>query len=339
MAAIPSSVADRLAKASAQIRLAPVPADQEKAFMARHLVLATLPHRDPGNLPVWRRENGRFVLTVTPSTDDDGRPRHPYGSIPRLLLFWAVTEAARTKSRRLHLGHTLADFMRQVGLSPNTGGGKRGDARRLRDQAERLFRAQISFEERSAQPGERARWINMPITDSGEVWWSATAPNQCGLFESYVILGEAFFLAITAGPVPVDRRALKELRRSPLALDLYAWATYRVFSLAGRSAFVSWTGLSRQIGAAYSNPKNFQQAAAAAFRKIRAVYPGLNYRNEPGGIRLLPSLPAVPPDKPWKSSLVHGETVDPANPAAVLALATYPQKRAVKRYPPRTVKW
>lgn len=339
MAAISSSVADRLAKASAEIRLAPVPADQQKAFMARHLVLATLPHRDPGDQPIWRRENGRFILTITPWVDDSGKPRHPYGSIPRLLLFWVVTEAARTKSRRLRLGHNLADFMRQVGLSPDTGGGKRGDAKRLRDQADRLFRAQISFEERADHQGERARWINMPITDSGEVWWSTIATTQGALFESYVILGEAFFQAITTGPVPLDRRALKALRQSPLDLDVYAWATYRVFTLGSRDAFIPWSGLSRQIGAAYSNPKNFQQAAALAFRKVSAVYPALRYRLEPGGIRLLPSLPAVPPDKSGKRALIHGETVDPASPAAALALATYPQKRTVKRYSPRTVKW
>jgi hypothetical protein len=36
-------------------------------------------------------------------------------------------------------------------------------------------------------------------------------------------LGENFFEAITAAPVPLDMRVLKTLKRSPLALDLYAW--------------------------------------------------------------------------------------------------------------------
>ena len=33
---------------------------------------------------------------------------YPYGTIPRLLLFWMTTEATRTKSRRLELGNSLA---------------------------------------------------------------------------------------------------------------------------------------------------------------------------------------------------------------------------------------
>lgn len=41
-------------------------------------------------------------------------------------------------------------------------------------------------------------------------------------------LGEDFFKMVTASPVPVDMRALRALKRSPLALDLYAWLTYTV---------------------------------------------------------------------------------------------------------------
>ena len=72
--------------------------------------------------------------------------RYPYGTIPRLLLFWMNTEAVKTKSRRLELGHNLSDFIRAVGPDPNTGGGVRSDARRLRNQMERLFRTIISFQ-------------------------------------------------------------------------------------------------------------------------------------------------------------------------------------------------
>jgi hypothetical protein len=34
----------------------------------------------------------------------------PYGTIPRLLLFWVTTEAVRTKKRRLELGNTLSSY-------------------------------------------------------------------------------------------------------------------------------------------------------------------------------------------------------------------------------------
>lgn len=56
-------------------------------------------------------------------------------------------------------------------------------------------------------------WANMPITDSGEVWWSDIAPSQRALFGSFIVLGEAFFRAITTAPVPLDRRALMRLAK------------------------------------------------------------------------------------------------------------------------------
>lgn len=320
MVSISDATALRLAKAAAAMRAAPVPADRDMAFMARALVLATLPHRDPGDLPHWQRKNGRFTLTIRPHVDAAGRARYPYGSIPRLLLFWIVTEAARTKQRRLELGRSMADFMRQVGLDPATGGGRRGDAHRLRDQLTRLFRAHISFDEAMPPPAQGMRWLNMAVADMGEIWWSVPAPHQAALFGSYVILGEAFFQAITSKPVPVDRRALRELRGSPMALDVYAWATYRAYSLLlarKPRQFIPWACLQEQMGAAYADIGNFRKAFKLALRKVAAVYPALGYRDVTGGLVLLPSLPAVRPQQPGKALLVHGETVPPANrPAA-----------------------
>lgn len=116
---------ERLLDAAVSIGLdAPTPED--KAFMARQMVQATLPHRNPGDMPLWSRTNGDLVLTIQPGHEKGKLLGFPYGTIPRLLMFWATTEAIRTKSRRLELGRSLNDFMRAVGLDPDTGGGKRG---------------------------------------------------------------------------------------------------------------------------------------------------------------------------------------------------------------------
>ncbi len=48
---------------------APVPTDSDRAFLARQLVQATLPHSDPGDVPVWTRTNGRLTLVVRPHHD------------------------------------------------------------------------------------------------------------------------------------------------------------------------------------------------------------------------------------------------------------------------------
>ena len=130
----------------------------ERAFMARQLVLCTLPHTDPGNVETWTRRAGNAALGIQPAFDfDTGRKiGFPYGTIPRLLLFWMTTEVQHTKNREditilekrtLQLGRSLAEFMREVGLNPDTGGGKRGDAKRLHNQMDRLFGSRIRGED------------------------------------------------------------------------------------------------------------------------------------------------------------------------------------------------
>lgn len=296
----------KIIDAGEAIRTAPEPDETEKAFMARQLVQVTLPHANPGNVPVWKRSNGNLTLSIRPGWNhgQDRSLGYPYGTIPRLLLFWITTEALRTENSRLELGQSLAAFMRELGLDPGRGG-PRSDARRLRDQMERLFRATISFEQ-SVTQGDRSglRWLDMQVAPEGMLWWDYRQPDQQALFGSWIELSPKFFEAITAAPVPVDLRALRALKRSPLALDLYAWASYTAFvaTRSGKARFVSWRMLMKQLGTDYTHANNFRSKALAALRKIRAVYPGLIVGPAEGGIEILPGASAVPP-RPAKRRL------------------------------------
>ena len=122
----------KLLDAASAIRLSPD--KEEAAFIARQLVQATLPHKNPGDVPAWTRKNGNLTLTVRPGWDTrkSAPIGYPYGTVPRLLLFWITTEALRTKSPRLQLGNSLTAFMREIGLNPDNGGtgAKRSDARK-----------------------------------------------------------------------------------------------------------------------------------------------------------------------------------------------------------------
>jgi hypothetical protein len=252
-------------------------------------------------VPAWGRVNGHLSLTINPVWEMDsktGKPVSsgiPYGTIPRLLLFWVTTEAIRTQSRRLHLGNTLSDFLEQLGL--NRTGGKRGDITRLREQMTRLFKARISFD---CSDSKADKWLSMEITSKGELWWDYKNPHSGSLFDSWIELGENFYAAITAAPVPVDIRALKALKQSPLALDLYAWATYTTYSTnrSGKARSVSWDLLHKQFGSDYARINDFRTKAVAAFKKIQVVYPDLNFETVKGGIRILPGGTAVIEQKP-----------------------------------------
>ncbi len=272
---------------------------KDAAYVARELVQASLPHSNPGDVPLWTRANGDVTLAIQPGMNIRTGKSYgfPYGTIPRLLLFWITTEAVRVRDRRLELGHSLNGFMAELGLNPDTGGGKRGDARRLRDQMERLFRSRFSLERYESQGGQASSgWIDMQVAPKGQLWWSEKQPDQGTLWGSWIELGEDFYQAITAAPVPVDMRALRALTRSPLALDLYAWLTYEAFRAqhSRRPRFESWAQLHGHMGGEYADVDNFRKKVKLALKKIRAVYPGLKLGKRQGGIEVLTdSRPAM----------------------------------------------
>ena len=92
-------------------------------------------------------------------------------------------------------------------------------------------------------------------------------------------------------------RALRALKRSPLALDLYAWASYRAFTVSrkGKAQFIPWASLMTQLGTDYADRKNFKRHAQAALKKVRAVYPMLILTYESGGLTIHPCKPAIAP--------------------------------------------
>lgn len=290
---------EKIVDAAAAIMADSITAEQDKVFLTRHLVQVTLPHSSPGNVPIWKRRNGDLNLSIRPGWDHEkNKPLGlPFGSIPRLLLFWITTEALRTGHRKIMLGDSMASFMRDVGLDPCTGGGKRSDSTRLRRQMERLFRATISFEV-NRQDGDSfgKRWMDMQIAPEGELWWNFKSPDQPTLFGSWIELGEKFYDAIISAPVPLDKRALSALKRSPLALDLYAWATYKSFVLShGKKCkqFIPWRSFMLQLGADYSDVKNFKRKAKETFRKVQSVYPNLHLEETDGGFIIRGAPPAV----------------------------------------------
>ena len=64
-------------------------------FMARALVMATMPYKDP-KADAFNRNNGEFHLRILAGY----RGGIPYGVYPRLLLSWVTTEAVRSQTKR-----------------------------------------------------------------------------------------------------------------------------------------------------------------------------------------------------------------------------------------------
>jgi hypothetical protein len=214
----------------------------------------------------------------------------PYGTYPRLLLAWITTEAVRQKSRELELGDSLSDFMRRLDLDVT--GGKKGTITALRRQMRKLFRSTIEWS--YEQGGMEVDGGIRPVEKSC-LWWDPRTPEQLSLLKSSITLNETFFREIIDRPVPVDMRALKILarERSPMALDIYNWLTYRM-SYLKKDQLIPWALLQMQFGGDYGRTRDFKAKFLERMKLVKTIYRDARVSVDPEGLILYPSPPHIP---------------------------------------------
>lgn len=261
--------------------------DAEKGFAARLMFHAMLPHSAQKGSE-WSRSNGRRKLYMQAGPGLG----LPYGTYPRLLLLWIITEAVRTQNRTLILGDSLSGFMEQLGLEPT--GGRWGTITQLREQMKRLMACRIVAYEYLEQQGKRAGegMTQMHVADDVALWWDPQSPEQGAMWESRMTLGERFYAEIVTRPFPFDMRILRAVKRSPLGIDLYTTLTYRV-SYMKQATAISWEQLHGQLGAEYGNVHEFTRKAKRELTKLKLAWPQLQYATPRGRLLLYPSSPSV----------------------------------------------
>ncbi|RFA06409.1 hypothetical protein B7R54_18680 [Subtercola boreus] len=273
--------------------------DPMVGYSARVWAQVSLPYRDPGNVPFWERQNGAVSLTMRPAllTRPDGTrfEAYAYGLLPRHALTWIATEAVRTDSPVLELGQSMNAFMQKIGLAK---GGR--DAKRLTEQLQRLFGSQLSVRGLASNEsgyGEQTKYIQ--IADQVQLWFAKgerTDGDNRGLWTSTVTLSQEFFRSIVEAPVPVNLEAMRALGASPMRLDIYLWATYRVFNLS-RPTRIKWADLGAQFGGQYETLRQFKAQFIKNLTEVKLVYPELNLDVEKDFLVLRPSPPHVKPTK------------------------------------------
>jgi len=153
----------------------------------------------------------------------------------------------------------------------------------------RLFSASISclYDDK-----EKTGIFNIQIVEEARLWWNPKAPDEAPLWKSTIELGKKFFEEAINSPVPVDMRALKALKRSPLALDIYCWLTYRM-SYLRKPTEIPWPALQMQFGADYTQTRQFKAAFLEHLRAVLVLYPEANVEDGERGLLLKPSKPHV----------------------------------------------
>lgn len=278
-------------------------------FMSRALVIATMPYKDqknPDGTPKesFTRQNGDFKLRIVAGYEGGV----PFGIYPRLLMSWVTTEAVRKQSPVIELGDSLRVFLRDVLDLRSTGGGQRGSATRVSEQMKRLFGSLITAQYSGTQEKRGFVMKNVLIADELEVneddesaLWTPQQGHEAGTWKSKVKLTNNFFQECVTNPVPIDLRAFKALRGSPLAMDIYTWLTYRMSYLGATSRPITWEALMLQFGSGYgnaviNNPSALKQSVLdfkrnflKAVKLVHTVYPEANLTYNDTGLILMPS--------------------------------------------------
>ena len=264
-------------------------------YLSRCLAQTSLPHSDlklpPGT--IYSRDTGKLKINIVSTDTNYGIP---YGTIPRMILQWICTNVVKNKSRNLSLGHSQSEFMKIINLNRN---GR--DIERFRKQSLSLIRSVISLQYTNDKDIDV--FNQFTIADSSYVFWNRKAPDHQSLWESTVTISEKFYNEIIGNPVPIDLRIFHALSKSPLAMDIYVWLTYRIFLLQRSRqprVIIPWICLQNQFGAGYPNTvrglTNFKHKFLARLKDVLSHYPLKNCNIEDIGesfkITILHSLPA-----------------------------------------------
>jgi len=234
----------------------------------------------------FERLNGNVSLLVEAGKLWNGKEWQPqplpYGTRPRLALVHVSSEAVRTRSPTVEVGHSAREFLLRLGIG--TGGEEYANFnRQLRALAACRMSLGVGLETLDTKPIKRF------------AAWASQNEKQRALWPGVIELTGEFYESLAEYAVPLDPRALAALKHSALALDVYSWLSHRLHRVRGPSgAKLSWANLREQFGQEYREPKDFKREMTKALGAVMAVYPDARIERVPGGLTLLPSKPPVP---------------------------------------------
>jgi hypothetical protein len=249
-----------------------------------------LPHKRPAdNAAIWKLETDSMTLLVEPGVRvmPSGDPAHvgvPFGAIARLILIYLQSEALRTGSRDVELGGSLRAFLGRLGIPV---GGK--TIKLVREQAERISRCRLTFH---AKRQGGSLLVNQNIVDVAMFVDDSADAEQGTLFVETARLSEIFFQQLRKHAVPLDEAAIRHIRNSSMALDVYCWLAYRLHSLSGPKP-ITWAALAGQFGAGIKLHKHFKPAFLENLALAQAVYRDARVEVTEAGLLLHPSPPPV----------------------------------------------
>jgi len=253
------------------------------------LIQCSFPHADPGEAHSFTRKNGWLELTLGTTRPETGLP---YGVPARLLTIYAASEAVRTKSPEVFLGTSVHDFLRRLDV-PITRG-DRGSLRVYANQLLKLIHCTLTIDENIKDPnGRTGLHIRQALfAEEARLWWD---DETHGVGQgSSLVLSSVLFHSILDRSAPLSTNAIKQLRKSPMDLDVYAWLAHRLFHLS-KPSIITWKQLSEQFGHGYAEVRTFKRFFTESLKRVLEVYPEARLKVGDIGVVLMPSKSHLAP--------------------------------------------
>ena len=197
----------------------------------------------------------------------------PHGIKGRLVLMHLHGEAWRTGNPMIHLGERLDAFIERItGHRPSA-----------RERAALLDQVRAMAESRIYMAIATTR-EDIPIRQQANVsiisgMYGQKAKDDAFRIETpeFIRLDDIYFEYLAKHSVPLDEGAIRALRHSAAALDLYTWIAHRVHRVPPwREDRFSWQEFREQCSARYARLADFKRFFRRHFRAVQAVYPEAN---------------------------------------------------------------
>jgi hypothetical protein len=247
------------------------------SFYYLNTVLAqtSLPHKDPGDMPFFKCENGNVATTLVrgtlrnPFSGKIELQGYPYGTKPRLMLMYLCSRATLTGSKEIYLGGSLTEFQRRIGIEQSTGG-VTGSLAPTKNQLMRLVSTHLQLYCGAINAYSMTHAV--PPIKRFDFW----LPEGRGAmkWEGMVTLDDEIFNCLQDRSCPLQASAIVALHNSSLALDIYTWLAFRLWRIkVSPMRPLPWDSLHAQFGSGYSRIRDFRKAFKESLQLVKSVYP------------------------------------------------------------------
>ena len=250
------------------------------AFLHSALCAMSLPTKRPKDetQPIVR-EDGKYALAINPRPvlqNIDGKSVMrslgvPYGAYPRVALIYLLSQAVMKQSRDVYLGRNFTEWMRRLGYQ-TVSYGPRGTANLMREQVDRLLACEWQIRWDGTETDDNAFAVR-DVKISNEY---AGSLDKNGSFAREIRMSEVFYSHLVDHAVPLNEIAIRELKGTPTALDLYTYLAYRLPRISSdKGQVISWDQLAKHLGNE-ADSKRFRQTVRETMQIVSAVYPNAN---------------------------------------------------------------